>query len=98
MTNTNYAKTGFLLRVYLRRDWLKIMLWLIGVVGLMAGAAGKFDTLYGSSKAMNSIITTLRTPAMVSLLGPFGFFRAENTIGHLQRYHQQTILRWRQKR
>ncbi|MCL5459218.1 ABC transporter permease [Loigolactobacillus coryniformis] len=71
MTNTNYAKTGFLLRVYLRRDWLKIMLWLIGVVGLMAGAAGKFDTLYGSSKAMNSIITTLRTPAMVSLLGPF---------------------------
>lgn len=71
MSNTKYAKTGFLLRIYLRRDWLKIVFWLIGVVGLMAGAAGKFDTLYGSSKAMNSIITTLRTPAMVSLLGPF---------------------------
>ncbi|WP_125705012.1 ABC transporter permease [Lacticaseibacillus daqingensis] len=66
-----HAKTGFLLKTALRRDWLKIVLWLLGVVGLMAGAAGKFDTLYGSPKAMATIIETLKTPAMVSLLGPF---------------------------
>lgn len=71
MRNTKTAQTGLLLRLYLRRDWLKIGLWWLGLVGLMAGAAAKFDGLYGSQQAMASIITTLKTPAMVSLLGPF---------------------------
>ncbi|MCI1987471.1 MAG: ABC transporter permease [Lactobacillus sp.] len=71
MLSTHYAKTGQLLRLNLRRDWLKLTLWLIGLVGLMAGAAAKFDGLYGTPKTMASIITTLKTPAMVSLLGPF---------------------------
>lgn len=71
MFSTHYAKTGRLLRLNLRRDWLKITLWLIGFVGLMAGAAAKFNGLYGTPKTMASIITTLKTPAMVSLLGPF---------------------------
>lgn len=71
MFSTHYAKTGQLLRLNLRRDWLKIVFWLIGLVGLMAGAAAKFDGLYGTKKAMTTIITTLKTPAMVSLMGPF---------------------------
>lgn len=66
-----FAQTGRLLRLNLRRDWLKSCAWLIGLVGLMAGAAAKFDGLYGTPQAMASIITTLKTPAMVSLLGPF---------------------------
>ncbi|WP_179394865.1 ABC transporter permease [Lacticaseibacillus absianus] len=70
MRNTN-TKAGFLLRSALRRDWLKITLWLIGLAGLMAGAAAKFDTLYGTPKTMATIVETLKTPAMVSLLGPF---------------------------
>ncbi|WP_390409588.1 ABC transporter permease [Lacticaseibacillus jixiensis] len=66
-----FAQGGQLLRLNLRRDWLKSLAWLIGLVGLMAGAAAKFDGLYGTQQAMASIITTLKTPAMVSLLGPF---------------------------
>ena len=61
MRNTKTAQTGLLLRLYLRRDWLKIGLWWLGLVGLMAGAAAKFDGLYGSQQAMASIITTLKT-------------------------------------
>ncbi|WP_230678602.1 ABC transporter permease [Lacticaseibacillus zhaodongensis] len=68
---SNHAKFGLLLRVYLRRDWLLISLWALGLVGLMAGAAAKFDGLYGTKAAMDSIIKTLNTPAMVSLLGVF---------------------------
>jgi Putative exporter of polyketide antibiotics len=37
----------------------------------MAAAAGKFDTLYGDAKSMASISTTLKSPAMVSMFGPF---------------------------
>ena len=65
MRKNSFAKTGLLLRFYLRRDWLKILVWLIGLAGLMAAAAGKFDTLYGDAKSMASISTTLKSPAMV---------------------------------
>lgn len=71
MRNSNFSQAGYLTRFYLRRDWLKIVVWLIGIVGLMGVAAGKFDGLYGTKAAMNSIVSTLKTPAMVSLLGPF---------------------------
>lgn len=71
MRKNSFAKTGLLLRFYLRRDWLKILVWLIGLAGLMAAAAGKFDTLYGDAKSMASISTTLKSPAMVSMFGPF---------------------------
>ncbi|WP_137597585.1 ABC transporter permease [Paucilactobacillus kaifaensis] len=71
MHNSDFSQAGFLTRFYLRRDWLKIVFWLIGLVGLMGAAAGKFDGLYGTKSAMNSIVTTLKTPAMVAMFGPF---------------------------
>ncbi|MFD1394109.1 ABC transporter permease [Lacticaseibacillus jixianensis] len=70
MTN-RYANTWALVRLNLRHDWLKIALWIAGLAGLMASAAAKFEGIYGSQHAMASIAKTLKTPAMVSLLGPF---------------------------
>ena len=69
--NAKFGKSGFLTRFYLRRDWLRIFFWILGLAGLMAAAAAKFDGLYGTEKALNSIAETLKTPAMVSLFGPF---------------------------
>lgn len=66
-----YAGTLKLLKLNLWRDYLKISLWLLGLVSLVAGAAMKFNGLYGTKATMASIITTLKTPAMVALLGPF---------------------------
>lgn len=71
MMANRFANVGRLTRMNLRRDWLKIVVWIAVLAGMMAGAAGKFDSLYGSKASMNSIVTTLKTPAMVSLLGPF---------------------------
>lgn len=71
MRNSNFSQTGYLTRFYLRRDWLKIVIWMIGLVGLMGVGGGKFDGLYGTKAAMDSIVSTLKTPAMVSLFGPF---------------------------
>lgn len=69
--NAKFGKSGFLTRFYLRRDWLRIFFWILGLAGLMGAAAAKFDGLYGTEKALNSIAETLKTPAMVSLFGPF---------------------------
>lgn len=66
-----YAKTGALVGLDLRHDWLKIGLWIAGLAGLMASAAAKFQGIYGTQKAMASIAKTLKSPAMVSLFGPF---------------------------
>lgn len=63
------AQFGLLLRVYLRRDWRIICLWALGLVGLIGGAAAKFDGIYNSQAAMTSMVHTLKTPAMVALLG-----------------------------
>lgn len=71
MRNSNFKQAGFLTRFYLRKDWFRIIVWLVCIVGLMGVAAGKFDSLYGTKSAMKSIVTTLKTPAMVSLFGPF---------------------------
>ncbi len=71
MTASKLTGTAALLKLNLRHDRFKILYWCIGLVGLMTAAAAKFDSLYGSTKAMNAIIATLKTPAMVSLLGPF---------------------------
>ncbi|KRL98807.1 ABC transporter permease [Liquorilactobacillus satsumensis] len=71
MENSRFKQTGYLLLFYLRRDWLLIVGWLIAIVGLMGGAAAKFDNLYGTHKAITAIATTLKTPAMVALFGPF---------------------------
>lgn len=69
--NAKFGKSIYLTRFYLRRDWLRIFFWILGLAGLMAGAAAKFDGLYGTKSAMASIVDTLKTPAMVSLFGPF---------------------------
>ncbi|ANK58905.1 ABC transporter permease [Loigolactobacillus backii] len=71
MRNSQVSQSGYLTRFYLRRDWLPIGLWLLGIVGLMGAAAGKFDGIYGTQSALASIVTTLKSPAMVSLFGPF---------------------------
>ncbi|MFT8357672.1 ABC transporter permease [Bifidobacterium aquikefiri] len=71
MHNNSFANAGAILRINLRNDWLKIVLWILGMVGLMAIAAAKFGDLYGTQAAMQSIVVTLKTPSMVALLGPF---------------------------
>ncbi len=71
MTANRLTGTGSLLRLNLRHDRLKIFYWWVVLVGLTGWAALQFDDLYGTPKAMSSIIQTLKTPAMVSLLGPF---------------------------
>lgn len=69
--SSRYANTWALVRLDLRHDWLKIFLWIAGLAGMMASAAAKFEGIYGTPKAMASIAKTLKTPAMVSLFGPF---------------------------
>lgn len=69
--NSRFANTWAILRLDLRHDWLKMVLWIGGLAGLMGVAAAKFGGIYSTQKAMAAIAQTLKTPAMVAMFGPF---------------------------
>lgn len=65
-----YTQTLMLLKANLKRDWLKIMVWLIGLAGLFVAVAAKFEGIYGTAGQIATIAQTLKSQAMVSLFGP----------------------------
>lgn len=69
MQNDKFQKTIFLTRFNLKRDWIKLTLWAVILIGLFVGVASKFTSLYGSKTSINQIIKTLKSPAMISLFG-----------------------------
>ncbi|WP_054655330.1 hypothetical protein [Secundilactobacillus silagei] len=72
MTRSNRtAQTGYLTRMYLRHDRLAILIWLLGIVGMVAAGASKIIGLSGDDKQVASLVTALNTPSMAALFGPF---------------------------
>lgn len=69
MRSERFQKTFFLTRFSFKRDWFKLTIWAIVLISLFVGVAAKFTGLYGSKSAVDQIIKTLKTPAMVSLFG-----------------------------
>ncbi|GEO59404.1 ABC transporter permease [Companilactobacillus bobalius] len=69
MPNDKFQKTLFLTRFNLKRDWVKLILWAIILIGLFVGVASKFTNLYGNKSSIDQIIKTLKSPAMISLFG-----------------------------
>lgn len=71
MSGQLFKRTGLLIRLNLKRDWTKILIWTVTLAGLLTAIAAKFDGIYSTSKAIDSIVKTLKSPAMVSLFGAF---------------------------
>ncbi|WP_125767788.1 ABC transporter permease [Lapidilactobacillus wuchangensis] len=69
MLKENFAQTGALLKINLRRDWVKLLTWFLILVGLLVGYAYKIGTLFSGEKAMATLVATLRTPAMIAIMG-----------------------------
>ncbi|WP_334340867.1 ABC transporter permease [Companilactobacillus sp. HBUAS56275] len=69
MQSNKFQKTVFLTRFNFKRDWAKLLLWAVVLIGLFVGVASKFTSLYGDKASIDQIIKTLKSPAMVSLFG-----------------------------
>jgi Putative exporter of polyketide antibiotics len=69
MQSNKFQKTVFLTRFNFKRDWSKLLLWAVVLIGLFVGVASKFTSLYGDKASIDQIIKTLKSPAMVSLFG-----------------------------
>ncbi|GAF40257.1 hypothetical protein FC83_GL001247 [Agrilactobacillus composti DSM 18527 = JCM 14202] len=64
-----FAQSWTLLWLNLRKDWLKILVWLLVLAGVFIAVAAKFESIYGTPEQIKTISDTLMTPAMVSLFG-----------------------------
>ncbi|MFC4652491.1 ABC transporter permease [Lactococcus nasutitermitis] len=64
------TKSFSMLAALLKRDWLKLIFWLLAVLAFAASGAGKFVTLMQSPAQSVSVFDMFQNPALVGLFGP----------------------------
>jgi ABC-2 type transport system permease protein len=69
MANTIYRRTGGLSRLIIRRDRLRIPIWLIGICFFTFIVPVSFLGLYGSQQERDAMAETMENPAMVAMVG-----------------------------
>src|SRR5690625_7962374 len=64
-----FARWDILFFQYLKRDWKKIMIWVVGLGLFSAGFVPAFEELAKGGGAVG-MFETLQNPAMTSMVGP----------------------------
>lgn len=64
-----FSKTGTLFRFILRRDRIRLPLWLIGLSLITIVVAMAFEDLYASEAERQAIAETMLNPAMTAMVG-----------------------------
>lgn len=87
------AGTGALLRFLLRRDRVRLPVWLAGIGVFNAGSAASFQQNYPTAADRQTVAETLATPAALAMTGPrrylevpelsLGAMHAHEMIGYL---------------
>lgn len=72
--------TGTLMRFVLRRDRLRLPLWLVSFAAISAIIALAFEGLYQNAAERQAVAETMRNPAMTAMVGP-GYGLDNYTVG-----------------
>lgn len=64
-----FARSHVLFVQYLKRDWKKIIIWVIGLGMFSAGFVPAFEEI-GKGQGLQGMYETLQNPAMISMVGP----------------------------
>lgn len=70
MTRSIFNNTGTLVRFILRRDRIRIPLWLIGITFFTLMIPIAFDDMYSSQQERDTMAETMNNPAMIAMVGP----------------------------
>lgn len=74
--NKPLNKTGDMFKTLLKRDWLKLIIWVLAVLAFAASGVGKFEVLLNAGNKVAqlqeqaTIYSMFNNPAMVGLFGP----------------------------
>lgn len=78
--NKPFNNTGMMLRSLFKRDWLKYLFWLLGLLAYAASGVGKLE-LAITPENRASMFTLFNGPALVSLFGPTAVKNPQNFTG-----------------
>lgn len=70
MNASLFKETGRIIRLLFRQDRLKIILWLVGIVGVSLAVAFIYPDIYQTTEDLAGFGATMQNPAMISMLGP----------------------------
>jgi ABC-2 type transport system permease protein len=85
-----FARWDILLIQYLKRDWKKMIIWILGVGLFSAGYVPAFEEI-GKGEGLMGMYETLKNPAMIAMVGPTPVKSAlEYTIGAM--YSHEMLL------
>ncbi|MDR5658427.1 ABC transporter permease [Serpentinicella sp. ANB-PHB4] len=70
MTKALFTNTSLLTRSMLKRDRIKLSIWIIMLVFFTLIIPPAFDELYPTDEALQAIAETMRNPAMTAMVGP----------------------------
>ena len=70
--NKPLNKTFDMFKALLKRDWLKLVIWILAVLAFAASGAGKFVTLMQTTAQKETMFSMFQGPAMTALFGPMG--------------------------
>ncbi|KRN27997.1 export protein [Lactobacillus selangorensis] len=71
MRTNQFSQFGALLKIQLRRDWVKLLAWYLFICGMVLAVAYKFTDIYGTRKEILAITPTLKSKAVVAMFGAF---------------------------
>lgn len=63
-------KTFSMLKALLKRDWLKLVFWIAGVLAFAASGVGKFELIMQTDSQRETMFNVFQGPAMTALFGP----------------------------
>ncbi|ASK61840.1 ABC transporter permease [Virgibacillus phasianinus] len=89
MADTVYKRTGRMSAFILRRDRLRIPLWLIGICFFTFMVPVSFAELYGLQQERDVMAETMENPAMIAMVGPADL--SHYTLG-VMTAHQMLLL------
>lgn len=90
MTNQLFSGTGSLSRFILRRDRIRIPIWILSFVFATVATAVAFIGLYENAQERQAIASTMENPAMTAMVGP-GYGLANYTSGAMMA-HQMLLM------
>ncbi|KRM71965.1 ABC transporter permease [Lacticaseibacillus brantae] len=70
-----------LFKLLLKKDWVKFVSFLVGIVTMTVGVGAYFPTLYHTQAARDAMAVVLQSPAMTALFGPSKLARPYTTAG-----------------
>ncbi|KAF1298159.1 tetronasin resistance protein [Enterococcus sp. JM4C] len=88
--NEKFARWNVLFVQYVKRDWKKILVWILGL-GLFSGAFVPAFEEIGKGQGLLGMFETMKNPAMISMVGPTPITTgADYTLGAM--YAQEMLL------